>query len=707
MMYCRSHSLRIAALGIALSPLALAVHAQAGDVSALDAVIVTGETLSRDVQNTATSVSVLTGEDLERSADVNLYDSFERVANVMAVGGDKGIVMRGITQTGPGGSGSGRTINISVDGASLPTTQATFFGPYSGWDLQQVEVLRGPQSTQQGRNALAGAVNIRSAEPEFDQYGKARMRVEGNNGTALALMYNTAVNDEFAVRFAGEQSSTDGWVSNPTRDEDDYDGRELTSGRFKVLYEPSDDLRVVFSHSRTSNTGGEDYIDFNRYPEQRLNSSDGAADEYSKHKNTGLRISYQLNPLWSLESETTLYKHDYRRLEDFDFSALPGGVIDRTTDDKGISQEFKFTYDNGTDLRGAVGLYMTQIDTQWNDDLAADASLLDARIPAGASVITRTVDRSVDTDNLAVFGELDYDLNNRWTLTAGARYDYEKIAATDDTRYTQSPVVVPVLPAGASGQNDTAFNAFLPKVAATYHWNEDVNTSFTVQRGYRAGGTSLNPFTLEMADFDPEYTWNYELAVRSTLLDGRMTLNGNLFYTDWEDQQVLINGASGNPNDLSVTNAGQSSLYGLEIDMAYRLSAQLELYSGLGFVKTEFDDFVNQNTDYSGNKFPYAPQMTAALGGEYRFNQSWFMQLDANYIADHFSFADNAADTKIPARWVVNTRAGFEREDWSVVLYARNLLDENYFTQRNVSNSYDLVRSGEPLTVGLELNASF
>lgn len=706
-MYCRSHSLRIAALGIALSPLTLAVQAQAEDVSALDAVIVTGETLSRDLQNTATSVSVLTGADLERSSDVNLYDSFERVANVMAVGGDKGIVMRGITQTGPGGSGSGRTINISVDGASLPTTQSTFFGPYSGWDLQQVEVLRGPQSTQQGRNALAGAVNIRSADPEFDQYGKARMRVEGNNGTALALMYNTAINDEFAVRFAGEQSSSDGWVSNPTRDEDDYDGRELTSGRFKVLYEPSDDLRVVFSHSRTNSTGGEDYVDFNSYPDQRLNSSDGAADEYSKHKNTGLRISYQLNPLWSLESETTLYKHDYRRLEDFDFSALPGGVIDRTTDDKGISQEFKFIYDNGTDLRGAVGLYMTQIDTQWNDALAADASLLDPRIPAGASIITRTVDRSVDTENIAVFGELDYDLNDRWTLTAGARYDYEKIEATDDTLYTQNPVVVPVLPAGASGQNDTAFNAFLPKVAATYHWNEDVNTSFTVQRGYRAGGTSLNPFTLEMADFNPEYTWNYELAVRSTLLDGRMTLNGNLFYTDWEDQQVLVNGASGNPNDISVTNAGQSSLYGLEIDMAYRVSEQLELYTGLGFVKTEFDDFVNQNTDYSGNEFPYAPQMTAALGGEYRFDQNWFMQLNANYIADHFSFADNDTDAEIPSRWVVNTRAGFEREDWSVVLYARNLLDENYFTQRNVSSSYDLVRSGEPLTVGLELNASF
>jgi len=705
-MYCRSHAARIAVLGVALSPLALAVQAHAESVSELDAVVVTGETLSRDLQNTATSVSVLTGEELERSSDVSLYESFDRVVNLTKVGGTGGFAIRGVAQTGPGGAGNGRTINISIDGASLPATQATFFGPYSAWDLQQVEVLRGPQSTQQGRNALAGAINIRSADPEFEQYGKVRLRAGSYDSAAVAVMYNQPLNDEVAVRFAGEHSKTDGWVENPTRGEDDYDGKELSAGRFKVLYEPSDDLRVVFSHSATNNEGGEDYISYAQFPENRYNTSDEEAAEYSKHRNTGLRVSYNLNDAWSVESETTLYTHDYRRLEDYDSSALPGGVLDRFQDDRGVSQEFKFIYDAGGDLRGAVGIYATTIEENRDDVLEGDASLVDPRVPAGSAVFTRNIERKIETDNLAVFGELDYDLNAQWTLTAGARYDYEKIQSHDDTRYTLTPQIFP-LPADAITDLSTSFKAFLPKVGATYRWNEDVNTSFTIQRGYRAGGNDLNPFTLEPGQFDPEYTWNYELALRATLLDGRMTLNGNLFYTDWEDQQVRVNGPSGNPNDTFITNAGQSNLYGMEVDMNLRATEQLTVSAGVGYTRTEFDEFVNDNTDYSGNEFSYAPEFTAFIGGEYRLTPQWFVQLDGNFVDNYFSFADNDRNEEVPARFIMNGRVGYEASDWSAVLFARNLTDKDYFTQRNTIGGNQLVRSAEPLTVGLELSASF
>ena len=241
----------------------------------------------------------------------------------------------------------------------------------------------------------------------------------------------------------------------------------------------------------------------------------------------------------------------------------------------------------------------------------------------------------------------------------------------------------------------------------TYHWNEDVNTSFTVQRGYRAGGNDVNPFTLESGQFDTEYTWNYELALRSTLLDGRMTFNGNLFYTDWEDQQVRVNGPSGNPNDTFVTNAGQSSLYGMELDASLQVTEQLQVAAGIGYTRTEFDEFVNDNTDFSGNEFPFAPEFTAFIGGEYRLTPQWFVQLDGNFTDNYYSGANNAADEEVPARFILNGRVGYDAEDWSAVLFARNLTDKDYFTQRNEILNVQRVRSGEPFTVGLELTANF
>ncbi|MCV6589185.1 MAG: TonB-dependent receptor [Marinobacterium sp.] len=706
-MYARA--LLSATLGLALSPLTIAIQAQAAEDDAavsLNAVVITGETLSRDLQRTASSVAVLTGEELERASDVTLYDSFNRVVNLTPVASSGGFAIRGITQTGPGGAGNGRTINISIDGASLPTTQATFFGPYSGWDLQQVEVLRGPQSTQQGRNALAGAINIRSADPEFEQYGKVRLRAGSHSSSGLAVMYNQPLNDEVAVRFAGEYSRSDGWVENPTRNEDDYDARQLSLGRFKVLYEPSDDLRVVLSHSASNNEGGEDYIDYLQFPGKRYNYSDEAASEYSKHRNTGLRINYNLNDLWSLESETTLYDHDYRRLEDYDGLALPGGLLDRFKGDRGVSQEVKFIYDNGSNTRGAVGVYATRIEAGQDDFLIGDASLVDPRIPAGSATFSRIFDRQTDTDNLALFGELDYDLNNQWTLTAGARYDYEKIQAADVTRYTLTPQII-TLPEGAETNLSTSFKAFLPKAAVTYHWNEDINTSFTIQRGYRAGGNDINPFTLEPGQFDPEYTWNYELALRSTLLDGRMTFNGNLFYTDWEDQQVRVYGPSGNSNDSYITNAGKSSLYGAELEMRLQATEQLQLAAGIGYTHTKFDEFVNANTDFSGNEFPYAPELTAFAGGEYRLTEQWFVQLDGSFTDNYYSVAANEADKEVPARFIINGRVGYETPDWSAVLFARNLTDKDYYTQRNDIANVQRIRSGEPLTLGVEVSASF
>ena len=170
---------------------AMPVTVGANDIDTLETVTVTGELQSKTLQETQTSTWVSSGSELEQSGSEDLFDVVDRIPNINAVFGDKGYAIRGVTQYGVGGGsddGTNGLINISIDGAALPTIISGIYGPESSWDIEQVEVLRGAQSTQQGRNALAGAIHIRTADPVFDEETRLRASggMDGHKGFAIA-----------------------------------------------------------------------------------------------------------------------------------------------------------------------------------------------------------------------------------------------------------------------------------------------------------------------------------------------------------------------------------------------------------------------------------------------------------------------------------------------------------------------------------------
>lgn len=680
----------------------------------LGTIYVTGELLGRELLDTQTSAAVVTGEDLAKRADDDVYDVIERVPNVSSSFGEKGFVVRGVSQTGT--AGRGLLVSTQVDGVALPTDRSTFFGPYSSWDLDQVEILRGPQSTQQGRNALAGAITIRSNDPDYEELYRAHAEYGSRNTQRYALTINQPlIDDRLALRFSADHFRTDGFVTNPTLNDDEYDAREETTYRAKLRWDASEDLELLFSYSHVDSSGGEDFVQEPRNGNNRFNYSNEPASEGSIHDLASIRAKWNLNESLTLESETSYYDQDYHRREDFDSSAAEAEFFDRTAKTTAYAQDLRLRFDTGR-VNGVVGLFFTEIDNDEFTTATIDAGFRGSPVGIGLVQVESDIVSRTNERNIALYGEADIAADHWLTglsFTIGARYDYERFEFNSGSVTTPTTPQIPDFNYSGS----TSFNAFLPKLAVIYDFAEEQSVSFTYQRGYRAGGAQVNRARNRLNEYDPEFSNNYELAYRGSFQDGQLRILANAFYTEFEDQQVNVFGQLSTV-DFDVVNAGKSEAYGAELTIAADPTENLSIFGSVGYVKTRFKNFVNNGDDLSGNRFPQAPEWSAAFSAVYRWDNGVSLGMDASYTGDSFTDSANSPNQLNDSRLLVNTQITYETGDgWLAGLYVRNLFDKDYATVRQPMNIVDpdtnavvsrsFARTGEPRTVGVYLTKTF
>lgn len=689
-------------------PLNAKSRATDGDLpeTRLELVTVQGELIERSIQDTQTSVSVVSGEELNRSVDKDLFDVIDRIPGINAEGGGFGFVIRGIPAGGVGG-GSAPTVNVQVDGATLPTGQATSTGSFSTWDLEQIEVLRGPQSTQQGPSSLAGAVILKSKDPSFD--GR-ELRLRGDYGsfneTRAAIAFNLPISDILALRFTAEDYQSDGDIVNQFTGEDSA-AEFLTTYRAKARLKPNDRFDAVLSYTQSENRQGDQGVDQTVFPDQRID--DATSTTIGESDIISLDLDYSLNENWSLKSETSYLKSDYEL--DIPFiaanpAATPGN---RTVDDTSLTSELKALY-KGDQLTGVLGIYYLELEK----DLDFEANIPDARrffppipgLPPIQAIFANTFDTK--TENIAVFGEAEYDFNENWTVIAGFRYDNEEDSGTttNSSSFTPDPFMI-----SADGQPatlDSEYSAFLPKGSIIYNFNEDVSLSFTAQRAYRAGGAATD-ITGNPYEFDPEFTNNFELAFRSITLEDRLIFNANAYLTDYTDMQVPEPGPSGTFLDSIIQNAGAATLWGIEVQSEYQLNDIVTLFGNIGYNSTEFDEYVfveqGQPVDLSGNRFSQAPEWTGSIGADFEFGNGVFGDFSVNYTDDSFFTTRNFPEELNEPFTLVNARLGYQSDSWwTVQLYARNLFDEQYLARRRVDG---FGSAGDSRVIGISLLADF
>lgn len=727
-----------------------------------DIVIVTGEKAERSLQDTVSSVAVVTSRRIEQENIVSLNDIINRTPNLAETYGPTGFTIRGIDNSNvSGGGGSSGLATVYLDGAPLPQN-VLYSAPLDMWDIGQVEILRGPQSTLQGRASLAGAVIIRSQEPTWTYDARARVIVSDADDREFAFAGGgPLVDGQLAFRIAYQKREEDGFVYNTTRQADE-NAVDAESIRGSLLLTPEAlpgfSARLTYLHADRS--GGYLY-QYNRtdvpdYFNNRIMLSDTPSAGDNVADIAVLNLDYDVSDRVSLAAVTSWNQIDTHTTNDADFTALPTSYGEQFQNFETLTQEMRVSYE-GERLRGVIGGYYSSQDNGSNGSSLTNVNTPVSTIegllisfgapPAQASFIANLYadalpvvpvdfsymdDTSIET--YALFADGSFALTPRFSLLGGFRYDVERhqmdvvqtsiFAGTYPDPAAYGPPGSPLYTAiaainmGVQGYVDQAstasppagvreFEAFLPKAGLSYDWTDALTTSFVAQRGYRSGGAAVNTARSSVVPYDPEYTWNYEGSLRSEWLDGALTLNANAYYMEWTDQQVSIN-LGLNDYDTQTVNAGSSHLYGFEAEAAHRLSRNFDWYAGIGYSRTKFDDFVvsvgTTYEDFSGSEFSFAPHWTASAGANYRWNSGFTANINAAYQSEAFSSIGVGQTTRpmVDARIVVNGRFGYEADHWAAYAYVNNIFDEEY---SRYTTSIPLAILGAPRVIGVTLEA--
>lgn len=720
-------------------------------------IIVTGEKVARSVQETVSSVAVVTDQRIQDENVQTLRDVFARTANVAETYGVSGFTIRGIANRGVSGGGDAPLSTIYVDGAALPD-QIVGFGPTDLWDVQQVEIFRGPQSTLQGLNALAGAVVIRTQDPTMDWSGRARVTIAEYDTTSFAgAIGGPIVPGELAFRVAAEKRDSDGFIRNITRETGENPTDSILV-RGKLLWTPSAlpgfEARASYTHLDREGGYSFSYADTDRpdFYDDRVATSDAPNASDTKAGIATLELTYDIGDGIALSSVTSYSDVDFFRSFDGDLTAAPLSTGANPYTAKTWMQELRLNYesDRFSGLLGAFYYNRDQANRTTSLILVPTpvetgiALLQQAGVPAAlATQVANAYAQAlpaipvlydgpydVGVETIALFGDGRFKLTDRLAVLGGFRWDHERnsIAGVQTTEFAGTfpdpasfgPLapLIAGLNAGVQALVDDAagpavsskrtFDAFLPKAGLEMAWTPDLSTSVMVQRGYRSGGSSTNIARARTVPYDPEFTWNYELSLRSQWLDGRLTLNANAFYIDWTKQQVAVR-LSDNVYDTETANAGKSHVYGFEVETSFRPSRALEFYGSVGHVRTEFDEFSTTTgtvTDLSGLEFVYAPRWTVAAGANLRLDGGWNANLNANHRSAVFTdVVRPQSDWRVGARTVVNAKIGWDSRNFGVSVFANNLFDEHYLQYDNFTSSRAVM--GDPQQFGVLLEARF
>lgn len=659
------------------SPLAIADEQASPETTTLDVVTVIGEKIERSLYDTASSVQVFDQDKIDSTPGATqVNDLIKLTPNMVDPGlGNSLPSVRGIDGSGPsiGGiasfAGTSTRLNLSMDGRSLTYSEIAF-GPRSLWDVQQVEVHLGPQSYIQGRNASAGAIVIKTNDPSHEFETRVKGGVAEQNYTQTAAMINAPiVQDQLAFRLSVDQQKQKSHI-----DLEDYspagDTRriETTAARAKLLFEPSslDGFKSVLAI---------DYMDTRAPQNENVIGDTYAAKRavYETSATSGIwDIEWQFADQWTFENKLIVSKFEYDRITD-----PTGHHADFVTDGDEFHIEPLLRYHSNDDKLTAL----------------FGARYFKASQDEAFTNIRGTSPMTDEKETQSAFAEVTYSVTPQLFVTLAGRFEKE---------HKKRKVELHKL------DYDESTSVFLPKFDIAYKPTSSQTIGFNIAKGYNNGGAGLsfNPNIPAAGfityDFKEEFVWNYELYTRHGLLNNTVELTSNIFFNQYDDMQVQQLRDDGY---VVVQNLNSAHTYGAELGARWLPTYQLELFTNLGLLKTEY----TQTASAGGQdkELPRAPRLSANFGALYNVTANIEASANTIYTGEYFSDLDNNPEIKIDPYWTANAQVSYLFEHGKASLFATNLFDSDKETLVSYARSPDQPLKQKPRMIGASVELFF
>ncbi|HTP40486.1 MAG TPA: TonB-dependent receptor [Steroidobacteraceae bacterium] len=663
------------ALGI-VSGVVCGLSAARADEDTLTEVLITASLRQTPASQLPESSTVLPQQELAQAGVEHFGDVLALVPNLGAAGGTsrpRYFQLRGVGEEEQYQGAPNPSVGFLIDGIDYSGVGM----PATLFDTQQIEVLRGPQGTAYGANALAGLISVRTRDPgqALEVNAEATLGDYDTRGGALAVGDADAAGD-VGWRVVAQQYRSDGFRRNVYLGRDDTNGYDEGLVRGKLFLKLGDDWRadLVFMHADLDNGYDAWSIDNSRTTETDQPGRDAQLSNGAAVTLRGTALPFgELQSITSASDSHIVFSYDGDWGNDAFWAAQPACVPDPS-----LCVPYDF-YERTLRHRRTLAEDLRLIGPHWVvgaylQRLTEANNLLD--LYNGA--VYNSVISDYSADNLALYGQNQWTLAPRWSLLAGARGEQRQ--------------------AGYSDNNDLHFDPRNRMLGGnlSLQWQRTALEQWylTLARGYKAGGFNIGiDIPVARQQYRPEFLWNLELGLKQRSADGRFELEADVFTMRRHDEQVSSSVQTDANDPLSyqyyTDNAARGENSGVEATLRWRPVPRWQLGANLGLLSTRYLDFSYDvaSTDASGNPVvsvrdlsgrdqEYAPHFNVQVNAEYHHPSGWFGRLDAQAV-DGYYFS-SSHDQQAPPHRLVNARLGYERGHWSTSFWVRNVFNAYY-----------------------------
>jgi len=660
----------------------------------LDPIVVNSDFREKKLSQTSNSVTILSEDKLIDKAVLSLENVIGAIPNVNFTAGASRahyLQIRGIGERSQFVAPVNPSVALLLDGIDLSSSALAL----TMFDVNQIEVLKGPQGTTFGANAMAGLISLKSKEPSEESQGHIETSFGNYNTKALGLAVGgSIIENKLLARFSLYEKTSDGFMNNTYLNRKDTQNiDELTSkAQFTWLKSDKHTLDLNLLHVDVNN--GYDAFTF----DNSLNStSDEPGKDTQKTNALALKSQYQVNNKMHLLSKTSYSKSDmiYSYDEDWSYTgAFADALGPYSSFDEYIRKREKVDFDFSliSDEEGRIfnntsdwtlGLYYKQQE----EDLIRNQT-------------SNTRYKSVyNSKNHAIYGQLNSHLSEKLSLITGLRVEKWQAEFTDSNNL----------------KIDTKEVLLGAKVGLSYQEDENNLSYILLSKGYKPGGVNANnTLTNNAREYKTEHLWNLDLGKNFSILDNKIKSRVNVFYGLRRNQQVKSSLVQTQNNGSTsfidyFANAAKSNYYGAELQSDYYVNKDLHIFASLGLLKSTFDEYSDPNpssVDVNKRAPAQAPKYQYNIGFAYMLSD--FIEFKADLEGKASYFFSNRHNQEARSYSLINTSLSYTNEAWTITLWGKNLTNEAYQTRgfnfgNNPSNGYASelhTQQGNPRTFG-------